>query len=243
MLQDRPCASQTPRAGAASWKGTFAFHAGKNSAKPTAFVQRREQNPAAPPAHCSPQQDAAAVPPPCTNPALCTPPCSIHAVRWACRRSAQPGAALHCKGGAGGAPELPPGPGLGRVFALSAARRGSSRRACREAGGGMGGRGSPTTPSPNAGWVTARQRKGMQLGLQGGRLQRAVREQEGWGRGCRGWRQPGCVPVFPPPASPPHPSHVSPLAAPQQNCSASRCGRPLITAVGKCRVWSQSDAP
>lgn len=243
MLQDRPCASQTPRAGAASWKGTFAFHAGKNSAKPTAFVQRREQNPAAPPAHCSPQQDAAAVPPPaqtlrsahlrapsrpCVGPAD-----AVHSLELLCTAREEQ--------------EVPPSSHLGRVwggFLLyplpgGGAAAGPAER--RE--GGWGGGGLPPPPAQTRGWVTARQRKGMQLGLQGGRLQRAVREQEGWGRGCRGWRQPGCVPVFPPPASPPHPSHVSPLAAPQQNCSASRCGRPLITAVGKCRVWSQSDAP
>lgn len=214
MLQDRPCASQTPRAGAASWKGTFAFHAGKNSAKPTAFVQHREQNPTAPPAHCSPQQDAAAVPPPCTNPALCTPPCSIHAVRWACRRSAQPGAALHCKGGAGGAPELPPGPGLGRVFALSAARRGSSRRACREAGGGMGGRGSPTTPSPNAGLGYCASAERNAIRAAGREASKGCEGAGGLGSGLQGVEATRLCPCISPPRLPPSPQPRVPTCCP-----------------------------
>lgn len=114
--------------------------------------------------------------------------------------------------------EVPPSSHLGRVwggFLLyplpgGGAAAGPAER--RE--GGWGGGGLPPPPAQTRGWVTARQRKGMQLGLQGGRLQRAVREQEGWGRGCRGWRQPGCVPVFPPPRLPPSPQPRVPTCCP-----------------------------
>lgn len=140
---------------------------------------------------------------PCTNPALCTPPCSIHAVRWACRRSAQPGAALHCKGGAGGAPELLPGPGLGRVFALSAARRGSSRRACREAGGGMGGRGSPTTPSPNAGLGYCASAERNAIRAAGREASKGCEGAGGLGSGLQGVEATRLCPCISPPPPPP----------------------------------------
>lgn len=169
----------------------------------------------------SPQQDAGTAPSPCTTLCfahLCAPsvPCillapgpadAVHSPELLCTAREEQ--------------EVPPSSHLGWVwggFLLYPLPGGGAAAGPAEK---LGGGYLPPPPAQPWGWVTARQRKGMQLGLQGGRLQRAEREQEGWGRGCRGWRPPGRVPLFPPPC----PSHVSPFAAPQQNCSAPRCGQ------------------